>query len=175
MTNSFPANIKIGGTITINTIEEREEVENLLQIFANSTGEKYGEPFWGTMEIKDVDGILEDGYLVGVDSEASDGEFLELEGFCQQLGVAYTRHSSPSDEYNAEIVEWRPDMEVSFIAVCDDNGDLYVPRSAVDRALDLIKEGSIQEAVAVLQKELGENIPPLEPFKIVDNAPSEDD
>lgn len=174
MSDRFAGQIKLGGHIVINTIEERELVQIALDLFANSTSHEWGGPNWDDMGIEDVPNHLdEDGYLFGMDDHALYGCFEELEDACREAGISYWRHSSARYEYDSEISEWRPGMESPFTQFSNEEAKILVPESTIETAIALMKEGRSSEVIKMLERETGKHIPKLEPLKITDNAPRE--
>tara|TARA_B100001778_G_scaffold334952_2_gene349501 strand:- start:19348 stop:19896 length:549 start_codon:yes stop_codon:yes gene_type:complete len=182
MADRFPGEITLGGTIVINTIEERERVENALSLFGEYCSHSYGEPRHGHVSIEEVPELLNDsGMLVGKDDQARYGEFEEVEAACREAGIGYSRHSSARYEYDAEQVEWRPGMEEAHLCFANDGGNLYLQEETARRILTLLDDGEkppterIEAAKELIKSELGDHIPALEPFKIIDNAPPSED
>lgn len=182
MADRFPGEITLGGTIVINTVEERERVENALSLFGEYCSHNYGEPRHGHVSIEEVPGLLNDeGMLVGKDDQARYGEFEEVEAACREAGIGYRRHSSARYEYDAEQVEWRPGMEEAHLCFANDDGNLYVREDTAREILGILDDDTkistdrISEVRKIIKDELGDHIPALEPFKIIDNAPKEDE
>ena len=176
MADRFPGHIKLGGTITIETVEERIMVEAALSAFAEWCSPSYGEPEFGDIPLADVaEHLNEEGYLHGKHDQARYGQFEEVEDACRMAGIGYIRHSSARYEYDAEIVEWRPGMESPFEQIADENGNTNVPGSTVETAITLIEEGRASEVAEMLKQALGQHVPALEPLVIIDNAPPEEE
>lgn len=174
MADRYPGQIEIGGTITINTVEERELVEIALGLFETTTQRDFDGSDWESMTFEDVaDEVEESGYLCGCDHQARYGMFEELEEACRNAGIGYRRHSSAKYEYDAEIVEWRPGMESPVVFLSDDDRKINILGSIAREAIGLIENGNPNDAVNLLKNHLGDNIPPLEPLKIIDNAPAD--
>lgn len=177
MADRFPGHITLGGTIVIETIEQREAVNTLLAQFSQDTGHAWGESSWHeTITTGNYQKFLDKlGYLEGFDDQATYGMFEEIEDDCRAVGIGYSRHSSARYEYNAEIIEWRPGMEAPFAQISDEDGVINVPGLTVETAVILIGEGRTDEVVEMLKQALGKHIPALEPLKIIDNAPKENE
>lgn len=180
MADRFPGKIEIGGTVVIETVEQRKLVEKALTAFAEYCSPEWGGARYGTMSIKDaMDEANEQGLLLGVDEEARYGEFEQVEDACREAGIAYDRHSSARYEYDAEISRWRPNMNAAFVTMSDEGGGVCIAASEVK---ELIKEtleedilASLTDRISLFKRKfasmVGCDIAPLEPLKIIDNAP----
>jgi len=181
MADRFPGNITLGGTIVIETVEQRERVETALSMFADACSHDYGEPSYGSILIEEIPGMLTDGYLVGKHDQARYGMFEEAEDALRKAGISYDRHSSASAEYDAEIVRWRPGMDLPDEQIATNNGDAQI---GVDRVQKMIYDilfskdetpylDRIKNFEAAFMAETGQNVIALEIFKIIDNTPRE--
>jgi hypothetical protein len=185
MADRFPGDIKLGGTITITTIEEREAIETALNSFSEETGHEYGEADWGqTITIDNYRQFLDEcGYLHGKNDQARYGEFEDTEDLLREAGISYDRHSSARYEYDAEFVRWRPGMDEPDLQLATEDGDVTIKVDTVEQLikihLDLGDDASLTNRIEnfkrALDKATGTDIPGLEPLNIIDNAPKEDE
>jgi hypothetical protein len=123
------------------------------------------------------------GLLRLYDDQARWGEFEELEAFCRQHHVAYTRHSEGRYDCGPETAEYRPEQGL-FVFLTDPSHQPYVLANQLvdvekklaeaighleqrrfDRAL-----AAAREARDMMRKQLPPELPPLEPFEIVEDA-----
>lgn len=183
MADRFPGEIKLGGTVKITTVEQRERVETALSLFEQETGHEYGEEGWdGPLNIETFAEYLTDGFLDGKHAQARYGLFEELEEACREAGIAYDRHSSAAYEYDGEFISWRPGMEQPFLCFAQDDGELVLQEKTIRQAiayLDNDNEPSlsirIRQARKLLLGELGGDIKDLTPLVIIDEAPKDND
>ena len=123
------------------------------------------------------------------DTEATSGEFNDLEEFLQGHDIAYTRQSEGKGEYCPEIMEFRPGGEPIKIFT-DAEADPIVSVSDVRAATEKLEEGLqsleregiptdntrklLDEALSRLLALLPPEVLPLEPFEIVDDQEDTD-
>ena len=109
---------------------------------------------------------LDEGQLWFCDDQALNGEFPELETACRELGLSYTRQSEGHCQ-DAEVVDWRPDMEEPLVRTGSNAGDgTFVLTEEVRKALTHLESNHIGRARELLRT-LCPDIPELPPFKIV--------
>lgn len=180
MADRFPGDILLGGTIVIETIEQRERVENALSEFAEWCSHNYGESEIGDMPLDEVANNLNtEGYLHGKHDQARYGMFEEVEDACREAGIAYDRRSSAYGEWDGEYVRWRPGMDEPDIQIATESGDATIKVDEVERLINevlYIKDETpyldrIKNFEAAFKEVTGGGIPGLEPLKIIDNAP----
>lgn len=180
MADHFPGKIELGGTVVIETIEQRELVEKALSAFANYCSHEWGGTFYGTMSIEDAMNSLDSlGLLEGVDDEARYGEFEEVEDACREAGIAYDRHSSARYEHDAEVSRWRTGMDEAFVTTSKESGNptfcVSEVKELIEKTLDNETHASLADRISLFKQALtemsGENIPPLKPLNIIDKAP----
>lgn len=157
MSDRIPAVIKIGGVVS------RELLPDLIKEII-----KYGcDCDWGlgspVETEEDISACIVEGYLTLSHADAPGGSFEDLENFLGSHSIPYTRHSDARYEYDAEVVEYRPETgRLAFQA--DQSGNKYVSYERVAELLNLIPnwkllEGSLRDLV-------GPTIGPLPPFII---------
>ncbi|REK39226.1 MAG: hypothetical protein DWQ46_18240 [Planctomycetota bacterium] len=126
---------------------------------------------------KDTSGVA---LLWLCDDQARWGEFDALETFLREHGISYKRRSDGRYEYDAELIEYRPERDV-VATTTNAEGEPIIPVSklaAVDAVLDSAQQArsrsemlaALQAAQQLLREQLPPNVPPLEPFSIVDDT-----
>lgn len=162
MSEPLSAQIWIGGRLSRARLPE----------FLTAVGEARVSLEWGDAVFAPETGeellaSLRDGRLWLCDDQASYGEFPELEGACQSLGLPYTRHSEGKYEYDAEVVEWRPGMAEPLARVGSNHDEgVYVPVKQVEKALKYLEANRTGKARKVLRA-LCPKVSKLPPFEIV--------
>jgi hypothetical protein len=118
------------------------------------------------------------GSLWFCDEEAANGEFDEIEGFCEEHDIDFRRESGRASEYPPEVKEFRSGMERSDVYSTDDEGNPLVHggyvKSLVEKAeAFLAAEGDSEESLADLRTAtetvrhlLPVDVRDLEPFEI---------
>ena len=109
-----------------------------------------------------------EGWLWLYDTEARFGEFDELEKTCRRLGLSYERHSEAGYGYDAQVVDWRPNMEQPLSRPCsNEHGDVTVVASDhVKKAIQWLEADQVQQAISLLRG-LCPEIPELPCFEIL--------
>lgn len=100
-------------------------------------------------------------HFIFADSQASYGQFTDLEDFLQDEGISFDRHSDAHYEYDGEIRYWRPGMVTADSIPATQGGDALI---RVDLLTDLIEKLGNLERVHVFKDHLiqmGYIIPPL--------------
>lgn len=111
------------------------------------------------------------------DEQASWGVFDELEDFLRKHGVAYTRRSSATYEYDGSVVMFRPGREPVDFGT-NTSGHPLVDFEKASQAYERLKQAQrlckrgrvpsddVNAAVRLLKKALPPNVAPLKAFKI---------
>ena len=157
MSDRIPAVIKIGGIVP------RELLPSLIKEIV-----KYGcNCDWGEgPPVETEEGISDcivEGYLTLSHADAPGGSFEDLENFLGSHSIPYTRHSDARYEYDAEVVEYRPETGV-IVFPSDQSGNKYVHHERVAELLNLIPDWKLLEES--LRDIVGPTIGPLLPFTI---------
>lgn len=182
MSDRFPGEIYIGGKIPESRIFGLIQAINQQQCSSD----------WGDRVIKiqvtegDVESckrellrlvILKDDYLSQsqgegwlhlCDDQARYGEFEEIENYCENHHISYSRISSCSFGYDAERKEYRPGMSEPQIITSNQNGDAVVPVTSIKMLLDLDCIETIKASIMEIVRY--EDIPALEPVEIVEES-----
>ena len=112
------------------------------------------------------DFLDEDGEpLCYENSEASYGQFDELEAACRKWGVPYTRYSEATPGDGAVMVYWHPGMTKPVEQCIDDVGIPCVDIRKAKAALKALQKGKTDLAVKFLEY-LCQEPPEPPPFKI---------
>jgi hypothetical protein len=104
----YPGEITIGGKVSAAVLTEfLSEVAS-----AGASVGDYDGPTFGAKTVEELLKVLnEDGHLVLADSQASFGQFDELEAFCIKNDIPFDRHSDAHYEFDAVNVYFRPGMK----------------------------------------------------------------
>jgi hypothetical protein len=178
MSDNFPGTISIGGFIPRALIPELLEV-----IQGEGLAYDYDES-----PPKTEENLLEiardpnnHGYLVLKNSEARYGYFEDLEEFLISHHIPFHRHSDGYGEWDAEIVEYRPEFEATrlFSAYQMDESKPLVPSETIQRLIAPLKAFmenpgqagamlplQVADLIKGLEECCGVDIPPLPPFRI---------
>ena len=161
MSERYAANIVIGGSLPKIRLPELLEV-----VQETDVSIEWGDAPLNPQSEQELLTALDEGQLWFCDDQALNGEFPELETACRELGLSYTRQSEGHCQ-DAEVVDWRPDMEEPLVRVGSNAGDAtFVPTEEVRKALTHLESNHIGRARELLRK-LCPDIPELPPFKIV--------
>jgi hypothetical protein len=155
--------IQIGGTLP------RSHAEQLCSaISTDRVSLEWGDATFEPKSPEELMAARKDGRLWLCDNEASWGEFPDLEQTCRDLGLAYTRCSDGASMYDAERVDWRPEMKAPLSRICsNESGEkILVAEEPARNALAALEAGNAPTAKRILQS-LCHNIPPVPPFEIV--------
>ena len=167
MSDKVPAWIEIGGNIP------REHVPALIECIRSSgvagsfgSGEVVVHTADDLLDLaRDVTGNL--GTLKLYDERARNGEFRALECFLEEHGIGFDRRSDGAAEFSPEIVRFRPGWPAPTTGIRDNLGREVVPIEYVEEALEMLRAGKIDEAIAHLAAFVGEDIPALTPLEIL--------
>ncbi len=107
------------------------------------------------------------GTLKLYDERARDGQFEQLESLLEQHGVAFDRHSDAGDEFNSELVRFRPGWAAPTVTLTDALGREMMPTEYVVEALQMLRAGKSDEAIKHLAVLANEDVPPLEPLSFL--------
>ncbi len=110
------------------------------------------------------------GHLRLMCEEASGGAFNFLEGWLQDNGMAYDRHSSGDGEDAAVLEMWRAGMEHPVETASSNEEAALIDAGPVIEAHKALRAGDVHGALDLLHRSVGalQNIPTLPPFEIVD-------
>lgn len=133
MADRIAAEISIGGPIPRSLVPELCDV-----IQAEGVGLEWGDRAFHPKTQADLERALCDGYLVLRDDEASNGQFDDLEDWCQEHGLAYDRQTEPKYEYDGELAQFRPGHEVVLV-VTNAEGAAVLPAGDVTRATEALE------------------------------------
>lgn len=164
MSDRHPAEIRIGGGIPTSLVEPLLEAisEDRIKLEHGECAFKPGTP-------RDlIEALQNDGTLRLVDEEADGGTFDNLEGFLVTHTISFDRMSSGHD-YDACLTRYRPHLGDPITFPSSEYGDLLVPGTTVNTALDLLQRGKIKAAIRLLTREGGLGFPPLLPLHTIDS------
>ena len=161
MSDRFAVSFTIGGRLKRSLLPELLEV-----VQETAVSIEWGDAPLNPQSEQELLTALDEGQLWFCDDQALNGEFPELETACRELGLSYTRQSEGHCQ-DAEVVDWRPDMEEPLVRVGSNAGDAtFVPTEEVRKALTHLESNHIGRARELLRK-LCPDIDDLPPFKIV--------
>ncbi len=141
MSDTYPANIQIGGVVPGNLLE------GLIDAIAEDCPLGDSRPCSSRegnrhrQEVAFVSKNLEDGVLQFTNEDAENGEFSHTEDFCVKHGIAFDRQCGYWHEFNAEDVTFRPsddDSAVPLVILRDFQGSEIVCGDTVRKATDAI-------------------------------------
>lgn len=144
------AEIELCGELT-----SEENFETLVYLLSD---EGLGEEFCGGTFTGDqirtalLDAARDGRRAVFRGDEINYGEFVRLETFCREAGIAYVRRSGTGCLYGPEAVSWSPGMAVPAKTLLSADGEPLLPRSA----LGAIERMPPEEAMAALARTLAE-------------------
>jgi len=162
MSERYAANIVIGGSLPKIRLPELLEV-----VQETDVSIEWGDAPLNPQSEQELLTALDEGQLWFCDDQALNGELPELETACRELGLSYTRQSEGYSGYDAEVVDWRPDMEEPLVRTGSNAGDgTFVLTEEVRKALTHLESNHIGRARELLRT-LCPDIPELPPFKIV--------
>lgn len=125
MSDNFYGSIKIGGELP------KELINEFLGKIEKDTGMNYGK----LDRIPDNNGTL---YIE--DSEARNGQFDNLETWCQKHDLSYVRESSACYEYSAEVVWWIPGMEEAMVVLTTMDQEPYIIKDTLNRIINFLEK-----------------------------------
>ena len=151
MSDTYPANIQIGGVVPGNLLE------GLIDAIAEDCPLGDSRPCSSRegnrhrQEVAFVSKNLEDGVLQFTNEDAENGEFSHTEDFCVKHGIAFDRQCGYWHEFNAEDVTFRPaddDSAVPLVILRDFQGSEIVCGDTVRKGIDelenwLIRQGAL--------------------------------
>lgn len=108
MSEHMPATIRIGGPITEELRERLVQVARMEQMHVDLDAMMPASEVELEQAIDQA--IRGKGPLELGSESAPDGEFRELEGFCQSNGLSYVRHRAGEWGYDSEFAWWTPGM-----------------------------------------------------------------
>jgi hypothetical protein len=182
MSERMPADISIGGQFAAELVPEL-----CAAITSQGVSLDWGEgQFLPSSDADLLDARSERGGVLVLwlcADQALCGCFEDLETFLRRHGVPYTRRSDGKDEFNAEMVEYRPQTG-AIERVASTTGQAMVYPSELEpidgillEAIKLMRAGapaaaisSLESARTLLREKLLLDLPPLPTFEIVGTA-----
>jgi hypothetical protein len=168
MSDRFPGEITVGGTISKKLCEEFCWELNLAGGEVGGFGSPTRKQFFRNW--RDVtDNLGDDGLLRLSNDEAAYGMFEELEEFLVKHGIAFDRRSEAGYGYDAENVSFRPGMKKPVVCFADQGGNPMVPIGDLKplvgslRRLVKVPPATVKEwrkAIEVVCKRLDRVLPP---------------
>lgn len=162
MSERYAANIIIGGSLP-----KLRPPELLKAVQETAVSIEWSDAPLNPPSEQDLRSAIDGGQLWLCDDQTRNGEFPELETACRELSLSYTRQSEGYCGYDAEVAEWRPEMEEPLVRVGSNSGDAtFVPTEEVRKALTHLESNHIGRARELLRT-LCPDIPDLPPFTIL--------
>lgn len=165
MSDRFAAEITIGGKIART---------DFIKLFKVAEGEGLCLEWGDTGSMPDTPQELLEAVepgepLVLNDAEARYGMFEELEQFCFEHGIAYSRHSDARYEYDGEIAWWVPGKEQPRTTTATQDGAPTVCAQALGKLLG--EAGTPEEKLARVAAYLDDHSPPdIPPLEVIDDG-----
>lgn len=164
MSDRYSAEIHIGGDIP------RVLAKRLYnEIRDSGGGVDWGEDF--PQHIKTLDELIRvwaDQDAINVFHEcARNGQFPDLEVFCERNGIAYDRFSSSYGDYTAESCHYRPGWDDPLTFMRGNDGEIVIGYEPVKIAYEALRRGNFIRALNTLQPHISPEIPKLLPVRIV--------
>ena len=166
MADYAPAMIRIGGPLP------RELVPELIDcIHSHGFCDDFGGSPVKAASADDLLALARDaqgrpGTLKLYDEQTHNGEFIVLECFLEEHGIAFDRRSDGGDEFAPEIVRFRPGWPAPTTTLTDGNGREMIQTDCVVEALQMLRAGKTAEAIVFLAELANEDVPSLEPLQI---------
>ena len=135
MSDRYCAWIQIGGRIG------KSKLEPLIkEICQSSVSLTWGKPPFEPEYADDLLDVLQKGRLWFCDETARNGELPELEETCRSLGLGYQRYCEAWGGFDAEVVDWRPEMSEPLIRTCSNE----------DSELILVAGGLVKDVMSAM-------------------------
>ena len=164
MSDRMVAEIEVGGPVPRGLAPELIE-----QIRASGAFVTWEEVRFGATTAEELVALAkrtsEHGTLLLADFEASGGRFEALEEFLVKHGIAFDRRSEARAEYDAELYQFRPDLEKPRLWLADQIGRPAILVSNLDGVRTALERAHCEEARQLLDVLLGPVIPPLTPLR----------
>lgn len=138
-----------------------------------AVGDWDADPFTATTAAQLLE-LAQGSTLDLYDGQARNGEFADIEAFCQQHGIAYDRHTTEAYTEVPCIARFRPGMSTPDVTNTDTCGYETVRADGVRQALEIASSKDIPTSQRLklvaekLRATLGPDVPPLAPLSIVD-------
>ncbi len=181
MGDYFPGRITIGGVLRLRPAPEsgisQEDWDDTIDRFlaeVQETSPEFSGDTYSLTRVHDLLKILDEKkQLDCTDSEASYGEFPELEELCRELGLSYDRWSDAKYEYESCVQMWRPGMEKPFDCESNKSEVAVIDRAPVLEAYQLLlsNEGTDVGRLGKIQLILRDALYPSQPDEIIEPSP----
>ena len=169
MSETFPTEIRLGCAV------RREQVRTLIRaINAAELQDEWGSPI---VEIESEAQLLEyrneKGLLWFCHIEQNWGTFKDLEAFLVEEKIAFDRRHEPVYEYNGELVQYRPGFEQPVVTEANASGRAVAQVSELKEIRDRLKLCQTMDDIRQVIERVNalcssEDVPPLEPFRVID-------
>ena len=166
MTATFNTWIRIGGQLATSRAEPL-----LCAIAAADVSTERGETPFAPDDANELLAAGREGYLLLGDPQSKQGKFPQLESTCRLLELSYTRFTAATDETDAELVDFRPEMSKPLVRTGSsaDWDRVLIDVSIIQQVLSRLYAGQVQQAIQIL----AEACPPiseLPPFELVEEG-----
>jgi len=185
MADHFSGEISIGGKVPLSKIPGLIEAINA-QECSHGWGDKtikmpYPKDHLMEATEKLLTLINDDGIIWVCDEQARNGELEEIEDYCEENNIGFTRISSGYCEYEPETKEFRPGMKSPIVILTNDDGNEMIPAGEVRELIEAVENlggtaenidredfMSLIEKNGIVKTFLPVLPPVLEPFEIVE-------
>jgi hypothetical protein len=160
--DQFPGEIVIGGTL------DRLLLPEFLTVISEaSVGLGWDTALFSPQNEPELLSALDaNHHLHFYNSFAIEGEFPPLEDWLVSHQIGFTRTSSGSGSYQAELTQFRKGLATPLSVALDPHGQALIPRQDLARVLRYLREGQPDTGMTLLEMTLGPTLAALPPFRI---------
>lgn len=145
MPDRWNGQIWMGGELSRTKDSQADPETSVLDALISMINDSGASHEWGdaAANIKTAEGLdqyLDDDGLINLkDHQATNGEFEELETFCRENGIPYSRVSESYCENQAEEVWWLPGMKEYSHRYLDSDEQHIIRTASLDTIKELLK------------------------------------
>lgn len=159
MSHRVATSIRIGGPI-----HRRLAVPLAEAITDEALSLDWGRPHFSPTNESDLLTAADRSSLFLCDDQHFYNAFNDLEAFLRSHHIAFDRHSSAHDQFNGELVRYRPGMRKPFTWHATQKGQALISRKPLARAIKVLNRPKILQGPNILGKAIGPAIAPLKPL-----------
>ena len=146
MANRGFASMQIGGVIQRDVLDELRELLLVEGVTDENTNETVA-----ARTPEDLLALACGGLLSFFDLDARGGIFEDIETFCVERQIAFTRYSGCLYEYSPELVQFRPGLSEPVSMAANSYLEALVLAHEVHAAMVLLEKGDVSGAQATLR------------------------